>query len=451
MANLKVWWKSNLVDLKIPVASPDAAVVTLKGLADADLGNPDVVWNAGGLIDLDDNGYEWYSDDEETLGMDIREYEDWLDEQNTMNLAASADLPTEPVHEAPAAAAKAERAVKLTPKQDETLQELISIADIGKKGGGFHWDIGTPALRDALVKKGMIVYDKYANGETNRKGLTLTDAGRAYAIERGWLEAAKPAPRPAIGTPVIMGDNHGGVTSGIIVDADTEGARAISMDRNVMIIDNTPAENVQGQATKLTIGQSAYAIIDGWVTQVKVAEYATGEYQVTWVEDGMVKSTWFEMDFVYATKSEAQLQQHANEISAPTTAPAKSADGDAAVSDEYTPQYIEASAINPKFQDVKFEDICEQIYLKDRYGSTVSSYDYNRAVVAAQHAIQRKGIENEDLQATITALRSQLAAARGALSEIRDMSNILNFTLSDASKCASQALSGLAATDASGG
>lgn len=92
--------------------------------------------------------------------------------------------------------AKTTADVKLTAKQDETLFELIDTAKIDKKHGAFHWDCGTSALRDALAKKALIVYDVFANGETNRKGITLTDAGREYAIARGWLTAQTASAQP---------------------------------------------------------------------------------------------------------------------------------------------------------------------------------------------------------------------------------------------------------------
>ncbi|MDY0104250.1 MAG: hypothetical protein RBS07_15050 [Lentimicrobium sp.] len=76
---LRVWWNRNGRQSTYAVSTVDEAKAKLKYLANEDLKNRSVIWNAGGLEVYEDGEWsEWYGDD----GRDINEIMDDEDELN---------------------------------------------------------------------------------------------------------------------------------------------------------------------------------------------------------------------------------------------------------------------------------------------------------------------------------------------------------------------------------
>jgi hypothetical protein len=149
--------------------------------------------------------------------------------------------------------------VTLTATQDATIKTLAH-----RHNSGFEW--ASVNVRRETMRVVVSLELVRSKGQRPVIVYQLTELGRDYATAHGWL-----APTPA--------------------ETATEAANGS-----------------QDAAPKYAVGQTVYAMVDGWVEEASVVEYATGEYQVSWVEDGVVKHTWVEMDFVYATKSEAQMK-----------------------------------------------------------------------------------------------------------------------------------------------
>lgn len=199
--------------------------------------------------------------------------------------------------------------VTLSAAQDKAFEGTINAGTrlIDKTQYGFDTSLHRTATYDAIVKKGLWVSVENATLAYPLIWVRLTSAGIAYAQSRGWLPdftTRNEGKRIA-----FMGDDGEMRTATV----SSEGTETVSVAGRVFILlgddDKDAAGAVAGEpsadAHKFVVGQTAYAIIDEWITEVKVTEYATGEYQVTWVEDGVVNSTWVEMDFVYATRAQA--------------------------------------------------------------------------------------------------------------------------------------------------
>lgn len=64
MEQLKVWWNRNGNQTTYKVNTVEEAKVMLNELANEDLRNPRIAWNAGGLEVLEDGEWcEWYDED----------------------------------------------------------------------------------------------------------------------------------------------------------------------------------------------------------------------------------------------------------------------------------------------------------------------------------------------------------------------------------------------------
>lgn len=77
-------------------------------------------------------------------------------------------------------------AVKHTEAQLNTFYELLMETNLSSGVETYHKQIGTPALRAALVKKGWVAYGRFASGQDNPKTLRLNIAGREFATKQGW-------------------------------------------------------------------------------------------------------------------------------------------------------------------------------------------------------------------------------------------------------------------------
>lgn len=83
--DMRVWWCRGYSDTDrpmtyIPVATPEAAIPVLQELADNDLKNAEVYFNAGGLMVFEGNDWcEWYNDE----GEDIDDYAERLADEKS--------------------------------------------------------------------------------------------------------------------------------------------------------------------------------------------------------------------------------------------------------------------------------------------------------------------------------------------------------------------------------
>lgn len=196
---LTVWWKrfcyGDNESETYTVDSIDEAIAKLKELTDYDLKDDGVIWNMGGLQDVD--GTEWHNDE----GESILEYMEWLDEnpqQSTpdepapMNKDADNDI-------------HSVKPVKLSVAQKEAMS---LIARLGAAHDFPAW-MDSPMRKEfvssttlkALEKRGLVkatskhVIERGAGDENiYYHRYHFTEAGTAYATERGWIAAPSTPP-----------------------------------------------------------------------------------------------------------------------------------------------------------------------------------------------------------------------------------------------------------------